>query len=137
MVFVKHNTLMSDLFFSPIFIPGFSGFRYFRVWLQGPAPGFRSSRQKDKEIKNYQKVLQISQPLIQNICVAKDITTRLLGQRLYSFGTNKLKKKLINIKVALTQILISSKFSYAIKKNKYKKYTENTFSMPKALTQRK
>ena len=41
MVFVKHNFLRSDIFFNSIFIPGFSGSRFFRV--QGPGPGFRSS----------------------------------------------------------------------------------------------
>ena len=38
MVFVKHNSLKSDIFFNPIFIPGFSGSR-----AQGSGPGFRSS----------------------------------------------------------------------------------------------
>ena len=41
MVFVKRNSLKSDIFFNPIFIPGFSGSGS-RVWVQGP--GFRSSR---------------------------------------------------------------------------------------------
>ena len=37
MVFVKHNSLKSDIFFNPIFIPGFSGSRFFRVQVfQGP-----------------------------------------------------------------------------------------------------
>ena len=62
MVFIKHNSLKSDIFFNPIFIPGFSGSRFFRVQVfQGPGPrsgpgpgsasrvrgsgpGFRSSR---------------------------------------------------------------------------------------------
>ena len=54
MVFVKHNPLKSDIFFNPIFIPGFSGSRFFRVQVfqrpgflgsgsrvqvQGPGPG--------------------------------------------------------------------------------------------------
>ena len=44
MVFVKHNSLRSDIFFNSIFIPGFSGSRFFRVQVfQGPGPGFRSS----------------------------------------------------------------------------------------------
>ena len=43
MVFVKHNSLKSDTFFNPIFIPGFSGSRVFRVRVQGPGPGFSSS----------------------------------------------------------------------------------------------
>ena len=52
MVFVKHNSLNPDIFFNPIFIPGFSEFRFFRVRVQGsgsrvrvhgPGPGFRSS----------------------------------------------------------------------------------------------
>ena len=34
MVFVKHNSLKSDIFFNPIFIPGFSGSRFFRVRVQ-------------------------------------------------------------------------------------------------------
>ena len=51
MVFVKHNSLKSDIFFNPIFIPGFSGSGS-RVWdngpgsrVQGPGPSFRSSRE--------------------------------------------------------------------------------------------
>ena len=65
MVFVKHDSLKSYIFFNPIFIPGFSGSRFFRVQVfqdpesgsrvqgpgsgsgsrvQGPGPGFRSSR---------------------------------------------------------------------------------------------
>ena len=39
MVFIKHNCLKSDIFFNPIFIPGFSGFRFFRVRIQGPWSG--------------------------------------------------------------------------------------------------
>ena len=43
MVFVKHNSLTSDIFFTPIFIPGFSGSRFIRVQVfQGP--GFSGSR---------------------------------------------------------------------------------------------
>ena len=38
MVFVKHNSLKSDIFFNPIFIPGFSG-SVSRVRVQGPGPG--------------------------------------------------------------------------------------------------
>ena len=41
MVFVKHNSRKSDIFFNPIFIPGFSGSRFFRVQVQGPDPGSR------------------------------------------------------------------------------------------------
>ena len=42
MVFVKHNSLKSDIFFNPIFIPGFSGSRFFRLQVfQGPASGSR------------------------------------------------------------------------------------------------
>ena len=43
MVFTKHNSIKSDIFFNLIFIPYFSGSRFFRVWLQGLGPGFRSS----------------------------------------------------------------------------------------------
>ena len=49
MVLIKHNYLKSDIFFNPIFIPGFSESRFFtvkvfrvqvfRVWLQGPGSG--------------------------------------------------------------------------------------------------
>ena len=43
MVFVKHNSLKSDILFNPIFIPGFSGSRFFRAQVfQGP--GFSGSR---------------------------------------------------------------------------------------------
>ena len=42
MVLIKHNYLNSDIFFNPIFIPGFSGSRYFWVHVfQGP--GFSGS----------------------------------------------------------------------------------------------
>ena len=54
MVLIKHNSLKSDIFFNPIFIPGFSGSRFFRVQVfqvpgfsgsgsrvQGPGPGSR------------------------------------------------------------------------------------------------
>ena len=42
MVLIKHNYLKSDIFFNPIFIPGFSGSRFFRVQVfQGP--GFSGS----------------------------------------------------------------------------------------------
>ena len=42
MIFVKHNSLKLDKFFNPIFIPGFSGSRFFRVQVfQGP--GFSGS----------------------------------------------------------------------------------------------
>ena len=61
MIFLKHNSLQSDRFFNPIFIPcfsesmffrvqffqspGFSGSILFRVQvIQGPGPGFRSSQ---------------------------------------------------------------------------------------------
>ena len=52
MVFLKRNSLKSDIFSSPMFIhvsesPGFSGSSFFRVWVQGPGlgpgSGFRSS----------------------------------------------------------------------------------------------
>ena len=37
MVLIKHNSLKSDIFFNPIFIPGFSGSRLFRVQVfEGP-----------------------------------------------------------------------------------------------------
>ena len=42
MVFVKHNSLKSDISFNPIFIPSFSGSRFFRVQVfQGPGSGSR------------------------------------------------------------------------------------------------
>ena len=45
MVFVKHNSLKSDIFFNPIFFPGFSGSRFFRVQVfQGL--GFSGSRSR-------------------------------------------------------------------------------------------
>ena len=37
MFFIKHNSLQSDIFFNPIFIPCFSGLRFFRVQVfRGP-----------------------------------------------------------------------------------------------------
>ena len=58
MVFIKHNSLKSGIFFNPIFNPGFSGSRFFRVqvfqgsgfsgsrffrvWVLGPGPGYGS-----------------------------------------------------------------------------------------------
>ena len=41
MVFVKHNSLKPDIFFNPIFIPGFSGSKFSRVRVQSPRPGSR------------------------------------------------------------------------------------------------
>ena len=64
MVLIKHNSLKVDIFFNPIFIPGYQGpgfseSRFFMVQVfhgpgfsgsgsrvQGPGPGFRSSPQK-------------------------------------------------------------------------------------------
>ena len=43
MVFVKHNSLKSDILFNPIFIPGFSGSRFFRVQVF-QSLGFSGSR---------------------------------------------------------------------------------------------
>ena len=43
MVLIKHNSLKSDIFFNPIFIPGFSGSRFFRVQVF-QSPGFSGSR---------------------------------------------------------------------------------------------
>ena len=70
MVFVKHNSLKSDIFFNPIFIPGFQGpgfseSRFFRVrgpdpgsgsgsesrvWVQGPGPGSGSRVQVQVQV---------------------------------------------------------------------------------------
>ena len=45
MVFIKHNSLKSDIFFNPIFIPGFSESRFFRVQVfQGPGSSGCGSR---------------------------------------------------------------------------------------------
>ena len=43
MVLIKHNSLKSDIFFNPIFIPGFSGSRLFRVQVF-EGPDFSESR---------------------------------------------------------------------------------------------
>ena len=43
MVFVKHNSLKSDIFFNLIFIPDFSGSRFFRAQVF-EGPGFPGSR---------------------------------------------------------------------------------------------
>ena len=52
MVLIKHNSLKSDIFFNPIFVPGFQGQGFSgsgsRVRVQGPGPGFRSSQIKLK-----------------------------------------------------------------------------------------
>ena len=66
MVFIKHNSLKSNKHFNPTFIPcflgptllrvqffqspGFSASRFFRVCVQGPGPGFRSSPKVMKEL---------------------------------------------------------------------------------------
>ena len=43
MVFVKHNSLKSYIFFNPIFIPGFSESRFFRIQvIQDPGSGPRA-----------------------------------------------------------------------------------------------
>ena len=46
MVFIKHNSLKPDIFFNPIFIPCFSGSRFFRIQVfMGPLfPGSRFFR---------------------------------------------------------------------------------------------
>ena len=47
MVFVKHNSLKSDIFFNPIFTPDFSGSKFFKVQVflgldfSGSGPGVR------------------------------------------------------------------------------------------------
>ena len=41
MVLIKHNYLKSDIFFNSIFIPGFSGSRFFRFLGSGPGSGSR------------------------------------------------------------------------------------------------
>ena len=45
MVLIKHNYLKSDIFFNPIFVPGFSGFgsrvQVFRVRFEGSGSGSR------------------------------------------------------------------------------------------------
>ena len=43
MVFIKHNSIKSDIFFNRIFIPGFSGSRFFRAQVF-QRPGFSGSR---------------------------------------------------------------------------------------------
>ena len=45
MVFVKHNSLKSDILFNPIFISGFSGSRFFRVQVFQD-PGFSGSESR-------------------------------------------------------------------------------------------
>ena len=76
MVLIEHKYLKSDIFFNPIFIPGFSGSRFFRVqgfrvgvqgpdprsraWVQvqGPGPGYRSSPERilEKQLIPLQRV---------------------------------------------------------------------------------
>ena len=52
MVFVKHNSLKSDIFFNPIFIPGFSGSRFFKVQVfQGPGPGSGSGSVSESRVQ--------------------------------------------------------------------------------------
>ena len=43
MVFLKNNSLKSDIFFNPIFIPCLSESMFFGVPVQGPGPGFSES----------------------------------------------------------------------------------------------
>ena len=66
MVLIKHNYLKSDIFFDPIFIPGFSGSRFLRsgsrIRIQGPGPGYGSSRQIPYLIKMESKMLRSSRP---------------------------------------------------------------------------
>ena len=52
MVFVKHNSLKSDIFFNPTFIPGFSGSRFFKVQVfQGPGPGSGSGSVSESRVQ--------------------------------------------------------------------------------------
>ena len=92
MVFIKHNSLKSGIFFNPIFIPGFSGPRIFRVQVfqglgfsrsesrvqgpgstvqvQGPGPGFRSSPLKSIKRKKLGLFLKENVQLIFFLCLA-------------------------------------------------------------------
>ena len=59
MVFIKHNSLKSNIFFNPIFIPQFSGFMLFWVQIfQGP--GFSGSGSRGRvhvlEVANFKTV---------------------------------------------------------------------------------
>ena len=113
MVFVKHNPLKSDIFFNPIFIPGFSGFRIFRiqgpgsgsrtrVQVQGPGSGFGSriqgpgsgfqKQQKRSDISYQQKICPLrNQSNLENIVVGKDHRRCLQLE-----WCNKLKKNRVN-----------------------------------------
>ena len=86
MVFIKHNSLKSGIFFNPKLIPGFSGPRIFRVQVfqglgfsrsesrvqgpgstvqvQGPGPGFRSSPLKSIKRKKLRLFLKENVQLI-------------------------------------------------------------------------
>ena len=60
MVFIKHNSLKSGIFFNPIFIPGFSGSRFFRVQVfQGPGFSGSGSRVRVQvlEVAIFQNIL--------------------------------------------------------------------------------
>ena len=51
MVFVKHNSLKSEIHFNPIFVPYFLGSKFLRVQVfEAPGPGFRSSPLQEARI---------------------------------------------------------------------------------------
>ena len=57
--FVKNNSLKSDIFFNPIYIPCFPGSIFFRVHVfHGSGPGFRSSLIKS-HFKKIQAQIQV------------------------------------------------------------------------------
>ena len=79
MVFIAHNSLKSDRFFNPIFIPCFSGFMLFRVRvIQDPGPGFRSSHKilPDFDKKVYKRV-HIKDILLNTVSSATRATAHL------------------------------------------------------------
>ena len=79
MVFVKHNSLKSYIFFNPIFIPGFSGSRFFRVQVfqgpgfsgskffrvQDPGPGSRSGSRVWVQVLEVAMIIWIKMPQFQ------------------------------------------------------------------------
>ena len=109
MVFIKHSSLKSDIFFNPIFIPRFPGSMYFRVQVfqspdldfrmgqgfaesgfrfqvQGLGPGFRSSPNiiREGNFFFYENLLNYDKALLIMVPQNKDIKTKFINVLMYS-----------------------------------------------------
>ena len=117
MVFIKHNSLISDIHFNAIFIPCFLGSKFFRVQVflglgfsgraQGPSPGFRSSPLKLVAVKN-SAVRRCSSKQLFFIILQNSKETPVLGSlfnkvaalKAYSFIKKRLQHRCFPVNIA-------------------------------------